>query len=323
MGLYDEFRFEPCPWLPHSGMPLEELERIRNIKREDMEYTNENGFSVKVLLDPREVLAQDIFLRILLSDRNDTPLTMILPNQMPDVLASVAESLNRFSVSARNLHVFAIGEWADEDGNVAPLSCGAGVGYSLLNHFYALIREDLRPPVDHWHLFTNENKADGVYSRMLEDMGGADVVYEFLGWAGRAAFIDSGCKEFQANSLEEYCQLGSRIASRHPLSFGEHAMIAPTGSSGDVWAVPSKAATIGPRDLINAKERLIFHESAYPDCSSWQRMMSRLALYGPVSMEVPASILRLGKGVCYVSETIARPFRSWYYGIEDRHCGVL
>ena len=52
MGLYDEFRFHPAPWLPHSDLPLEELERIRNIKREDMEYTNENGFSVRVVMNP-------------------------------------------------------------------------------------------------------------------------------------------------------------------------------------------------------------------------------------------------------------------------------
>ena len=52
MALYDEFRFKPAPWLPHSNLPLEELERVRNIKREDMEYTNENGYSVKIVLDP-------------------------------------------------------------------------------------------------------------------------------------------------------------------------------------------------------------------------------------------------------------------------------
>ena len=51
MGLYEEFRFHPAPWLPHSDLPLEELERIRNIKREDMEYTNENGYSVKVVMN--------------------------------------------------------------------------------------------------------------------------------------------------------------------------------------------------------------------------------------------------------------------------------
>ena len=38
-------------------------------------------------------------------------------------------------------------EWADEEGNVAPLTYGAGLGYSFRNHFYARIREDLRPSV--------------------------------------------------------------------------------------------------------------------------------------------------------------------------------
>ena len=37
MGLYDEFKFKPSRYLPHCDLPLEELERVRNIKREDME----------------------------------------------------------------------------------------------------------------------------------------------------------------------------------------------------------------------------------------------------------------------------------------------
>ena len=52
--------------------------------------------------------------------------------------------------------------------------------------------------------------------------------------------------------------------------------------------------------------------------SSWQRMISRLELYGPISMECPASIIRLGKGTCYVSEGIAAPFDCWHAGIEDK-----
>ena len=79
MGLYEEFRFKPAPWLPHSNLPLEELERVRNIKREDMEYTNEHGFSVKVVMDPTLHMVQDMFYRILMSDLNDTPFTMICP----------------------------------------------------------------------------------------------------------------------------------------------------------------------------------------------------------------------------------------------------
>ena len=64
MGLYDEFRFRPASWLPHSELPLEELERVRNIRREDMEYTNENGYSVRVVLDPTLCMVQDMFYRI-------------------------------------------------------------------------------------------------------------------------------------------------------------------------------------------------------------------------------------------------------------------
>ena len=320
MGLYDEFRFKPASWLPHSDLPLEELERIRNIKREDMEYTNENGYSVRVVMNPTLLMVQDIFYRILMSDIHDTPFSMICPNQWPTAYSSVAEMLNKYNVSARNVHAFAMDEWADEEGNVAPLSYGAGLGYSFMNHFYGRIREDLRPPVDHWHVHTNENKGTGVYSRMIEDItgGGVDVVYSATGWPGHTAFIDPRCDEFKADSLEEFCKLDSRIVTETPLTICENSQFAPMGGSGDVWAVPPKAATIGPKDIVSAKERFELHNIMNGDGTSWQRMISRLELYGPISMECPASIMRLGKGTCYVSEEIAKPFRSWYNGIEDK-----
>ena len=320
MGLYDEFRFKPAPWLPHSDMPLEELERVRNIKREDMEYTNENGFSVKVVMDPTLHMVQDMFYRILMSDLEDKPFSMICPNQWPAAYSSVANMLNKFNVSARNVHAFAMDEWADEDGNVAPLTYGAGLGYSFMHHFYYRIREDLRPPVDHWHTHNNDNKGTDVYSRMIEDItgGGVDVVYTATGWPGHTAFIDPRTEEFKADSLEEFCKLGSRIVTTTPLTICENSLFGPMGASGDVWATPFKAATIGPRDICSAKERVELHNFVNPDGSSWQRMVSRLELYGPITQDFPASILRLGKGTCYVSEAIAQPFSSWSCGLEDR-----
>lgn len=319
-SLYEEFRFKPAPWLPHSDMPLEELERIRNIKREDMEYTNENGFSVKVVLDPLSIMAQDIFYRIMKSDIEDKPVTMIFPNQYPGMYSAIAESLNRHNISARNVHAFAMDEWADEDGNVAPLTYGAGLGYSFMTHFYGRIREDLRPPVEQWHVHTNENKGEGVYSRMIEDIGGggADVIYSATGWPGHTAFIDPRTEEFKADSLEDFCKLGSRVVTTTPLTICENSQFAPMGGSGDVWATPYKAATIGPRDVVNARERFEQHSIVNVDGTSWQRMISRIELYGPISMECPASIFRLGKGTCYVSEVIAKPFHSWHCGQEDK-----
>jgi len=320
MSLYDEFRFRPASWLPNSGLELTELERVRNIRREDMEYTNENGFSVKVVIDPTLHMVQDMFYRILMSDLEDRPFSMICPNQWPGAYSAVANMLNKFNISARNVQAFAMDEWADEDGNVAPLTYGAGLGYSFMNHFYYRIREDLRPDISHWHTFNNENKGNNVYSDIIDEVtgGGVDVIYTATGWPGHTAFIDPRCSEFEAPDMESFLQLGSRIVTETPLTVCENSLFSPMGGSGDVWAVPPKAATIGPRDVMHAKECVELHNFVNADGSSWQRMISRLELYGPISMECPASIYRLKKGVCYVSEAIAKPFGSWHNGIEDK-----
>jgi len=311
----NEFDFRPAAWLPKYDN--ETLARARSIRREEMEYTNENGFSVRVVLDPTLMLVMDVFHRIYLSDVNDTHLTMIFPNQWPGAYSAIAEMLNRYNVSCRNVDAFAMDEWADEDGNVAPLTYGAGLGYSFRKHFYGRIREDLRPDVEHWHVFTNENKADGVYSSLIEEVGGggADVIYSATGWPGHTAFIDPGAPEFAADTLEDFLTLGSRVTSETPLTICENSLFAPMGQSGDVWAVPPRAATIGPRDVMHARERFELHNFTNPGGDSWQRMISRLELYGPISKECPASILRLGRGVCYVSEAIAKPFGSWTDGM--------
>jgi 6-phosphogluconolactonase/glucosamine-6-phosphate isomerase/deaminase len=312
-----EFYFKPAHWLP-SSKDVDMLERVRNIKREDMEYTNENGFSVKVVLNPTLLMVMDVFKRICNSDKNNTKLTMIFPNQWPDAYSSIAEMINRYNVNCRNVNAFAMDEWADEDGNVAPLTYGAGLGYSFVNHFYKNIREDLRPDISQWHTINNENVND--YSKIIEEVGGggADVVYSATGWPGHTAFIDPGSPEFAASSLEEFITLGSRLVTQNPLTVCENSLFAPMGASGDVWAVPPRAATIGPRDIVNSRDRFELHNLVFLGGDSWQRMISRIELYGPISMECPASIMRLGKGTCYVSETIAKPFGSWKCGVANK-----
>ena len=107
-----EFDFKPASWLPSKDVEM--LDRVRNIKREDMEYTNENGYSVRVVMEPSLLLAQDIFHRIYLSDVMDKHLTMIFPNQWPAVYSAVAEMINRYNVSCRNvdyLHCLGRSSW--------------------------------------------------------------------------------------------------------------------------------------------------------------------------------------------------------------------
>ena len=314
MGLYDEFRFKPASWLPHSELSLEEFERIRNIKREDMEYTNENGYSVRIVPEPNLHIALDIFYHLVESDKMDKKFTMICPNQWTGCYSAVANLVNKHNINLRNVNAFAMDEWADQDGNVAPLTYGAGLGFSFMHHFYYLIREDLRPDISQWHTHNNQNKGYGVYSRMIEDCGGADMLYSATGWPGHTAFIDPRTEEFKADSIEEFIKIKSTMVTQSPLTISENSLFAPMGASGDVWAVPPKAITIGPYDVVNARERMEAHAFVNNQGGdTWQRMVSRLQLYGPISVECPASIMRLGKGNCFVSEAIAKPFGSWSF----------
>ena len=306
----EEFPFAPAEWLPSRDVDM--LRRVRAVKQEDMEYTNANGYQVQLLANPTFMYVLDCYNRIVESDREDKIFTMICPNQWPGPYQALATMINRNNVSCRNVHAFAMDEWADADGNVAPLTYGAGLGYSFIKHFYMQIREDLRPPLDHWHVFTTENYK--YFSDIIEDIGegGADVCYSATGWPGHIAFIDPMTKEFAADSIEEFLEMGSRFVLQHPLTVCENSLFAPMGASGDVWAVPPGSVTIGPRDVANARYRLEMHNIVFTGgVDSWQRMISRIELYGPVSMDCPASIVKLFPGNCYVSYEIARPFDLW------------
>ena len=118
--------------------------------------------------------------------------------------------------------------------------------------------------------------------------------------------------------MDEFMKMGSRVVTPMPELIAHDSLRGMFGCSGDIGNVPPCCATIGPKDVVEARERFEVHNILNSQCGdSWQRMISRIELYGPISMECPASIFRLGKGTCYVSEAIARPFHCWYNGIPD------
>ncbi len=304
-----EFTFKPAPWIPFRDQEV--LERLRNMKREDMEGTpnpNNPNFKVKIVDDVTPLFVADVFARIKQSDERDEKLVMIFPNPWPSAYANVAELCNLHNVSCRNVHTFNMDEWADEEGNVAPLSYRSGLGHAFQASFYGNLRPELRPAEDHFHYFTTENYKD--YSKIIDEVGdgGADVCYSATGWPGHTAFIDPDTEEFKADTMEEFLELGSRLVTQHPLTIAENSLFAAFGFSGDVANVPPKAVTIGPRDMKHARFHFEMHSLTSPGgVESWQRMISRLTLYGPVTMQTPASMLQLFNTQVYVSSDLARP----------------
>ncbi len=300
------FDFSPAAWLPTQDKAV--LEYCRNIKREEMEITNENGYSVRVVPHPCSAITAELFHRIYRSDVEDKKTVIVFPNSWRDVYVAAVEMCNRYNVSGRNIHAFCMDEFADEHGNVAPITYGLSLGGFFMREFYLSFREDLRPPLEQMHYYTNENI--GYYSDLIDEAGngGADLIISATGWIGHTAFIDPGTKKFAADSLEEFLQLPAGFVDNHRLTVAQNSL---SCDCGDMYHTPRYSVSIGPRDVMHARDHLERHDlGSLGGYSAWERMISRLQLYGPVCMEVPASIYQLTKGTIYVSEDMARPIET-------------
>lgn len=308
-GPATDFDFIPGDYVPFKDREV--CERLRKMSGKDLEKHPNPDFSIKVMMNPHPVLIGTLFQRIKESDDQNKKLTMILGNPEPETYIPLAQLINYFGVNCRNVHVFAMDEWADDEGNIAPVTYKGSFARSLLKYFFYQIDEKLRMPLRNIYYPTNENI--GHYSKMITECGegGADICSSSPGWTGHMAFIDP-VEDYLTDNMDEYLQQEARIVALHPLTIAQNSLHGIFGQSGYVAAVPPKAATIGPVDVLNARERIEVHALLTNNTfSSWQRMTSRLVLHGPVTPLVPSSMLQLMKTQVYVSDEIAAPFDSW------------
>ena len=252
------FDFAPAAWLPTQDKEV--LERCRNMRREDMEITNENGYSVRVVPHPCSAITCELFDWIYRSDVEDKKTVIVFPNSWRNVYVAAVEMCNKFNVSGRNIHAFCMDEWADEDGNVAPITYGISLGGHFLREFYLSFREDLRPPLKQMHYYTNENI--GYYSDLIDETGdgGADLIISATGWIGHTAFIDPNTKKFAADTLEEFMQLPAGFVDNHRLTIVQNS---GAFGSGDLYHTPRYSVSIGPRDVMHARDHLERHDLGY------------------------------------------------------------
>ena len=143
------------------------------------------------------------------------------------------------------------------------------------------------------------------YLDLMQEAGGVDVSYTGPGWTGHLGFVEPDAPEFQG-TLEEFKQMGARICTLSPYTLAQNSLHGCFGSSGDLAAVPPKAATIGPKEIIAAKHRWeMAGIGVHGTSTSWQRLSARLCYHGPVTPKLPSSILQELRTDCYITENIA------------------
>ena len=304
MAFINTFKFAPAEWLPFQDRAV--LDEVVNVDMNayvGKKFENPD-FELKIVPDVHNYFAVDLFQRIRMSDVKDEKLVVILPSPENAVFISVVENLNKFQVSARNVHVFFLYEYANEKGEVAPWASPFSRSGQFMKYFYNRLEEHLRMPMEQIHFFTAENV--NTYSDELAALGGADVAYTALSWSSGIGAIDP--ESFPAASLEEYMAMGSRLVTPMPEMIAHDSLRGMFGCAGDIANVPPCAATVGPKDLVAAKEWIdVEYLTGCGGAPAHQKFPLRLALFGPICPENPGSIMRLHAGTCYVAATVAVP----------------
>lgn len=272
--------------------------RVRAIPKSELAYHPNPDFHIKIINDLSLfyfAFALDIVERIRQAREENRHLVMILPVGPVPQFHFASKMINRLGIPLDHVHTFNMDEYADQDGNTAPIHWEGSFQKAMWANFFGKIDPPLRMDESQIHFPTKEALPD--YGKRIADMGGADVCYGGIGWCGHIAFWEAHLGDEFINAdgkadMESYCKAGPRCVELHSMTIMQNAL----HSFGGDWSwVPPKANTIGPAEILGAKHRSFWLDGDLGGGVSWQRFIARLVAHGPVSVHVPGSILQLAR----------------------------
>jgi glucosamine-6-phosphate deaminase len=264
--------------------------RVRALKRTDLCDHSNPRFEIAIVDDKVEFYSRfaiDIVTRISDAAKAGRRCVLILPVGPVPQYAIAARMINHLGIDCGHVVTYNMDEYADASGETAPADWEGSFATSMRQAFFLRIREELRPPEKSIHFPTHRNIAD--YHKMIEDDGGADCCYGGIGWCGHIAFWESHLGLEFGDDLAAYRKAHGRVVELNPMTIMQNAL----HSFGGDWSwVPPKAASIGPREILGARDRSFWLDGDLGGGVSWQRFIARLVAHGPVNTLVPGSILQ-------------------------------
>ena len=286
------FSYDLAAFIPFRDRAA--CERVRAISRAAIGMHANPGFRIRVIENANDfyfAFALDLVERIHRAREAGRRFTAILPVGPTPQYALAAAMINRLGLTCHHVETFNMDEYADDQGHTPPPDWPGSFQRAMMENFFGRIDERLRPPMAQIHFPTRV--ALPSYSRQIEDAGGADVCYGVIGWCGHIAFWEAHLGLEFGDDLASFRRQGARLVELHPMTIMQNAL----HSFGGDWSwVPPKANTIGPRDILGARDRSFWLDGDLGGGVSWQRFIARLVAHGPISPLVPGSILQEAGG---------------------------
>ncbi|MBX3312635.1 MAG: hypothetical protein KF916_07110 [Microbacteriaceae bacterium] len=282
------FNYQLSSFLPFRD--AEAAKKARSVKKEDITKHWNPDFNIRVIEEKADFyksFAEDFVGRIRQAREEGRKFVAILPVGPVPQYIEAAKIINAEGLSLDHLVTFNMDEYADENGRTAPAEWEGSFATAMWENLFERINPELRPKQENIHFPNSDNVND--YSKLIEDEGNADICYGGIGWSGHIAFWEPQLGAEFNGDLDAYKAAGSRMVELHPMTIMQNSL----HSFGSDWSwVPPKAATIGMRDILTAKQRSFWLDGYIGAGISWQRFIARLVAHGPVNEFVPGSMLQ-------------------------------
>ena len=212
-------------------------------------------------------------------------LTVITPVGPLDFSYFAREILNR-DLDCRFLRCINMDEYIDAEGQWIPRTHPLSFRRFMDETFFSLLPEDNRPLSE--NIVFPDPADPGRVTRILDEIGGADICWGGFGITGHLAFNDPPEMLGEPDDLESFRRSPCRIVRVSPMARAQMAM---GGTDGNLDIIPERAVTLGMYELLQAKKLHLTFMRA------WHAGLWRKALFGPVTQEFPGSLVQLHENI--------------------------
>jgi len=264
------------------------LERAASLGAADLQALARPGFAVR-LYDTLEdfYLAEALeYIESWRAATADSPAGICGPIGPTEQLPLVARLVNSLDLDLTNAHFWGMDEWV-VDGHAVDTSHPLSFERADRELCFDRIRADLRMPEENLHFPTGdleEYSHSFDAARCVVMQGGQGEVKH---WAFNDPVRREGDYAERPPTPEEYRALGARIVELHPMTLMQNAR---TSGGGDVSAVPSTAATVGPLETWKSDTVSIWQAGVH-DNPFGMRLTTLMISERIVDSSVPMSLL--------------------------------
>ena len=231
--------------------------------------------------DMGRVMAEELVADILVANKEGRPLRAIIPCGPSCWYEPFTALVNAKQVSLKNFVVFHMDECLDWQGRELPSKHPYSFRGFMEEYFYAPVFPEFSVPEANRHWIHAQN-IEEVITKIAE--APIDLTYGGWGQDGHIAYNQTRRELFSSISLEELKECTVRIQYNNP----DTIMALAQRTFGTAYQfVPPMSVTLGIKECLSAKKIRLFS-----DTGAWKQTALRVALFGPMTVEYPMTLLQ-------------------------------